>query len=163
MNRTSTTCVLIALLALLGGCRNNSTGRTDADDADAAVAARAALDDVGLIPQTRPPIADLPVPIAFKLIEPISRATQDGAMRQVDFTFQGRDDKSSVERFYLVQMPLKDWDLTGRRLERGRYELSFVKGVERCTIAITDRTTGAGRRTTIQMNLTPAPEAGEGN
>ncbi len=145
------------------GCMSNA-GKSDTEVADeraAAEAAEAAMDSVGLIPQTHPPIRDLPVPIGFKLIDEISRHDQSPERRVIDHIYQGRDEPVDVKRFYTMQMPLKDWEQTHARYAAGQHMLRFIKQGHAATINISDKLTFAGRRTTIHIEVNPrtAPPA----
>jgi len=107
----------------------------------------------GLIPQSRPPIPDVPVPIGFKLAEQISRNYESAGARFVDHTYEGHADKFQIERFYANQMPLKGWTLLGRQMVRGTFLMRFEKKDEYCEIRITTESTFTGERTQITVNI----------
>lgn len=156
MKKAMTILCLSAMLAFVTACETGgSTARSEQDDKDAAQASRAATNSLGLIPQTRPPFADLPVPIGFKLIEDLSRDHVTAGRRTVDHTYQGRDDKYEVERFYLTQMPLKDWKLMDRKMDGGRFRIRFARPAEQCEIQINDPQSLMGSRTTIHIMVNP--------
>ena len=157
MKHALTICILAITLAGLIGCQSGgATGRTDEDNAQAAEASRAAMNTLGLIPQTRPPFSDLPVPIGFKIVEPLSQDQLTANRRTIDHTYQGRDDKYAVERFYLIQMPLKDWELIDRKMDRGKFHIRFKNATEQCDIRLDDQSTLLGTRTTIHIKVVPA-------
>jgi len=145
------TC-LIVLAGLLGACESTgavaSATPADGETADPPRRAR-----VGLIPQTRPPIRDIPVPIAFKLAEEISRTYESGGVRTVDHTYVGRDDKFEVERFYAEQMPLKDWVAKSKRMERGVITQIYEKGDEMAQVEIRDAKGLTTNRSSVHITV----------
>jgi len=145
---------LIALVAGLGACA--SSGRETAGSTQGEQ--QAGPDRpmrVGLIPQSRPPIADLPVPIGFKLAESISRTYESGGTRTIDHTYEGRDDKFAVERFYAEQMPLKDWEAKSKRMERGVITQIYQKAGEMAEVRISDAKGLTTNRTSIHITVQP--------
>lgn len=134
--------LLIAPLATFAGCGGSgsaapmagSTGGapTEVDVPDRPLRA-------GLFPQTRPPIADLPVPVGFKMVEATSRHDVTGGIRTVDHTYKGRDDKTQVERFYHHQMPMLGWTVQDSDMVAGTHTLWFAKGSERCAVRISEQ------------------------
>ncbi len=91
---------------------------------------------VELVPQLRPYIPDLPVPIGFDLDEGKSRAFTAGGARYVDHLYKGSDDKFSVARFYKRYMPSNRWTLTTDLFLHGSIILEYEKETERCDIEI---------------------------
>jgi len=83
-------------------------------------------------------IADLPVPVGFKLDQGKSRNYSAGGFRFVDHTYKGKADKLAVKRFYERQMPISRWMLTMSMFVRGEIRLDFEKETERCLIVISD-------------------------
>jgi hypothetical protein len=107
----------------------------------------------GLVPMARPPIPDLPVPIGFKLVESISRSYESAGARLIDHTYEGRETKYDVDRFYRKQMPLKGWTMRSTQMVRGEHLLRFVKDTELCEVRITSRDAFGGQRTRITFNV----------
>jgi len=143
---------VIALAGLLGACESTAGPATPASiDGDAADPPRRAR--VGLIPQTQPPVPDIPVPIAFKLAEEISRTYESGGVRTVDHTYVGRDDKYEVERFYAEQMPLKDWVAKSKRMERGVITQIYEKGDEMAQVEIRDAKGLTTNRSSVHITV----------
>ena len=136
------------LIACEGTGAATATTGNNGDDA-----APAKLGRVGLIPQFQPPIADLPVPIGFKLAEKISRTYESGGTRTVDHTYEGRDDKFDVDRFYVEQMPLKGWKAKAKRMERGVITQTFEKDNELATVVISDAKGLTTNRTSIHITV----------
>jgi len=154
------TALCLTLGVCLGGCLGEPgpSGSTEADDIDVTRATEAAMDTVGLIPQTRPPIADLPVPVNFKIVDALSSDQKTDSGRTVDHVYQGRDDKFDVERFYVIQMPIKDWVQTNRRYQGGKFNLEFEKADEKCAIEIITRPGVPFQRTTISIKVHRMPQ-----
>ena len=92
--------------------------------------------EAGLIPQSRPLIADLPMPIGFKLVEATSQSIQSPGGRLIDQTYKGRDDRVEVERFYLRQMPIAGWTWRESTMIEGVQTLRFDKDAHRCVLSI---------------------------
>ena len=91
-----------------------------------------------LVAMARPPIADLPVPIGFDLVESTSRNFAAAGARYVDHVYKGSADKFAVGRFYKRQMPLERWALVTDMFVQGSITLDFEKDTERCRITVTD-------------------------
>ncbi|MCD6303525.1 MAG: hypothetical protein J7M21_01015 [Planctomycetes bacterium] len=91
-----------------------------------------------LLPMTRPPIADVPVPIGFHLDEGKSRNFAAAGARYIDHVYTGRADKFAVGRFYKRQMPINRWTLVTDMFVQGNIMLDFEKSTERCRITITE-------------------------
>jgi len=89
-----------------------------------------------LVPQARPPIGDLPVPIGFKLDENKSIDFIVAGSRFANHTYKGNADKLMVKRFYERQMPINRWTLTTAMFVGGDINLDFEKETERCRIII---------------------------
>jgi len=96
-------------------------------------------------------IADLPVPVGFKLDQGKSRNYSAGGFRFVDHTYKGRADKLAVKRFYERQMPINRWTLTMSMFVRGEIRLDFEKETERCLIIIGDGSLFHPVRIQVQM------------
>jgi hypothetical protein len=91
-----------------------------------------------LVSMSRPPIADLPVPVGFDLAESKSRNFAAAGARYVDHVFTGRADKFAVGRFYKRLMPINRWALVTDMFVQGDIMLDFEKDTERCRVTITD-------------------------
>ena len=91
-----------------------------------------------LVAMSRPPIADVPVPIGFDLKEGKSRNFAAAGARYVDHVYKGSADKFAVGRFFKRQMPISRWALVTDMFVQGDIMLDFEKDTERCRIMITD-------------------------
>ncbi len=152
------TSLLLGFFCLLGGC--SSSGPAAVTSQEAASASPAAPVS-GLVPRTSPPIADLPVPIGFEIVDAISRHYEAGASRYIDHTYKGAADRFAVEAFYKEQMPRNGWTGVQFRLVRGRMVLEFRKKMELATVEIASQDKWAVGRVT-EITLTLAPAAGSG-
>ncbi len=150
MTRAARWIVPLALAGCLAACQGGSgetattRGTTDANRPSTVA---------GLIPRSRPPIPDVPVPLGFELAEKISRNYESAGARFVDHTYEGRADKYEVERFYANQMPLKGWMMRGRQMVRGTFLMRFEKGSEFCEVRITSDSSFTGERTSINASI----------
>ena len=148
--------MLWAKLLACGLCACQSEG-PNAEPAGASATSSAADAQprarVGLIPQRQTPIADLPVPIGFKLAESISRDFESAGVRFVDHTYVGRDDKFEVERFYSEQMPQHGWVFQSKRMVRGDITLRYDKGQESAEVRIADASGLTTNRTSVQITI----------
>ncbi|MFA7236147.1 MAG: hypothetical protein WC058_04710 [Phycisphaeraceae bacterium] len=147
---------LLAMLLFFVGCESANTTSSDTtpatgggDDTRRSVTSGG----VGLVPRSRPPITDIPVPVGFKMAESISRDYESSGSRYIDHTYEGYADKIDADRFYAEQMPLKGWTIRGRQMVRGQYILRFEKGSEFCEVRIDSDLTLTGTRTTININV----------
>ena len=138
-------CIVTAL-ALFAGCQNSPM----AVDASSG-APRQAPPVTELVATSRPPIADMPVPIGFKIDEDKSRDYAPGGGRFVDHTYQGGARKLAVKRFYQRQMPVSRWTLTMAKYVRGEISLDYEKEAERCRITISDG--GLFHKTSIRLEV----------
>jgi hypothetical protein len=91
-----------------------------------------------LVSMSRPPIADLPVPLGFDLAEGKSRNLAAAGARFVDHVYTGRADKFAVGRFYKRLMPINRWALVTDKFVQGEIQLDFEKDTERCQVTIMD-------------------------
>ncbi len=128
----ATMCAVMALTMCVG-CQNEAT----AIDASTG-APRQAPPVTELVARSRPPIADLPIPIGFKIDERNSRDYSPGGGRFVDHKYKGSAPKLAVKRFYERQMPVSRWVRTMTKFVRGEISLDFEKETERCRITISD-------------------------
>lgn len=88
--------------------------------------------------QAQPPIADLPVPAGFRLLEGRSRNFTAAGARYADHVYHGWADKFAVARFYKRQMPISRWALVTDMFVQGSIILDFEKDTERCRITVKD-------------------------
>ena len=88
------------------------------------------------VPQARPPIADVPMPIGFDLDEGKSRNYAVSGIRWVDHSYKGRGDKFRMKRFFEHYMQTYRWTMTSFIFAQGRMVLDFEKDPERCRITI---------------------------
>lgn len=156
LKNTAIGLCLFALLCLHTGCqtmgsssrRAPSSTATDPDGAGPSTLGRA-----GLVPQARPPIPDIPVPIGMKMIEDISRNYESADARFVDHTYQGREERADVARFYRTHMPVNGWTTRGSRMVRGTYVLMFEKDSEFAEVRIESDSTLTGQRTSVNVSV----------
>ena len=138
-----------------GSSGSGGTASTTDTKASAQPAGRpGAMARASLIPQSRPPVADLPVPVGFVIAESISRSYESAGSRYVDHTYQGRADKLDVERFVREHLATKSWTLRTSQMIRGEIRLKYEKGSELLDVNIsgTDRPI-LGQSTTLNYNL----------
>jgi len=95
-----------------------------------------ASENPDLIPQSRPLLPDVPLPMKFELVESDSHEWTDGQLRYVHHLFKGSEDLQSVLRFYEKQMPIHHWTLQEKQLIRGRTEMDFVKSTEKARVSV---------------------------
>lgn len=126
-------CVAAALL--LAGCSSNSSPQTVDTSGGAYREVSAPADE--LIAQRQAWIADVPVPMGFKLDESHSRNFAAGGARYVDHLYKGKADKFAVARFYKRQMPVVRWVLVTDMFVQGENIMDFEKDTERCRIVVT--------------------------
>lgn len=150
----------IALAVAGTGC--TATGDAQATDKPATKSdtASAPLTLADLLPLNRPPIADLPVPNGFMLVESISRSYDWGSGRVVDHTYEGRAEKQEIERFYARQMPAQGWTRASTETVRGSSRLEFTnpRG-ERCAIELADIPQPRIFAGNVRINTTILPAA----
>jgi hypothetical protein len=137
--------LVAALWMVLPGCNNGSLGGGLGGSGGGSSSAGAAPDGAGtvgplpeLVSMSRPPIADLPVPVGFDLAESRSRNLAAAGARFVDHVYTGRADKFAVGRFYKRLMPINRWALVTDKFVQGEIQLDFEKDAERCQVTITD-------------------------
>lgn len=151
-----------AALTLLVGCRG-SVFQGDSDDGVAAGVTMKAGEQETLVPQSRPPIEDLPVPIGYELDTADSRSYEANRSRLVDHVYRGPASKEDVEHFYRRLMPLNGWRFRGMQKRGEEVMLRFDKDSQWCDVSIRpwNRLFGGGTsiHATIQT-LTP-PGASE--
>ena len=130
--RNLTTWLALAAAAWLCGCNNTNT--VDASSG----APREVQPAYELVAQSRPTIADLPLPVGFDLDEGRSRSFSAAGARYVDHVYYGKDDKFALARFYKRQMPVNRWTLVTDMFVQGDIMLDFEKDTERCRVIITE-------------------------
>lgn len=123
-----------AALVLVCGCASLNIGGGGGGETSAAPAAVP-----GLAPNDALPIADLPIPAGFQLVDKESGNWDAyGGVRLVDHLYKGREDKLEVRKFYEDHMPTYQWQLVSATFTQGSFFLSFQKDNERCLISISD-------------------------
>lgn len=153
--RMTASLLTVALAAMSAGCTAAGNEPLAAGKSETTPAP---LTQADLLPQNRPPIADLPVPVGFKLVESISRSYDWGGGRVVDHTFEGRAEKLELERFYLRQMPALGWMRANAQQVRGTSQLEFTNThAERCSIDIADVAQPRTSTTGVRITLTVLP------
>lgn len=159
------------MLALLGAaCATGlvGCGELGGDDTDTVYGLTGDEDQgvtpaPGLVPQAQPPVEDVPVPIGFKLVEPMSRSLVTGGERKVEHTYQGRAEKFDVKRFYARQMPLSGWKLISEQFVSGEFALHFSKDEELAEVTLTSQSSWGRERTTVGVSIGPRSDAEAAN
>jgi len=124
--------LLVAVAVSAAGCNDRQTIDSSGG------APREVNPPLELVAQGRPPIADIPVPIGFKLDEGKSRNLAAAGLRWVIHLYKGGSNKYAVARFYRRQMPINRWTLVTDVFSQGALRLDFEKGNERCHVEVTD-------------------------
>jgi hypothetical protein len=84
-------------------------------------------------------VADIPIPVGFKVQESKSFAQANSQSRYVSHYYKGRSPKERVAGFYLDQMTTNHrWSKESYRQYGGEIKMDFGKGNERCVITITE-------------------------
>jgi len=150
--------ILCLGVVMLAGCETSGGASGSAEDADR----QSRSSGVGLVPRVQAPIADVPVPVGFHLVEAISRHYTVGDQRFVDHTYEGRESKFDVERFYRERMPLKDWEPAGQQMVRGRFEQRYRKADELAEITVESSRNAFGmERTRVSITVRPGGSTAE--
>ena len=109
-----------------------------------------------LIPSPKPYESDIPIPEGFKLEE---RSMEDHATGQartyLRHAYVGHEDKFAVREFYREQMPLNRWALISDSALKGNFSMRFAKSSESCVVNIEDNGKTIGKKTTIQVMISP--------
>ena len=151
-------CSLLAAGLTLAGCSGfpGGSGDQSSDGADnGQPKAIAPTGGSGLVAQSEPPVADLPVPLGFKLDESRSRNYESAGVRFIDHTYRGDNaKKDAVAQFYRRQMSNKNWNLRGSQMVRGTVLLRYEKGDELCDVRIrSEKPTLGGRYVEVTINV----------
>jgi hypothetical protein len=127
--------VSVLAAAILGGCNKEPTTPT--------------------VVQASPTpfVADLPVPVKFKLVERLSENRSLPGRRLVKHIYEGDTSAMAVNNFYLQNMAQGNWELLEQRLDKGVYYLKYRKGPELCEIRIERMPTESGTHTQIRANI----------
>ncbi len=146
--------ILVATLACVccAGC--NNSGRIDTGGGDPR---EVQVPNVPA-PMARPPVADVPIPITFRIDQKNSTSVAVPGMRHVMHRYHGKSDKWAVGRFFKRHMPANQWTLEADRVIQGVVHLDFSKGSERCLIEIRD---AAWWKTQVDVQVYPARGAGD--
>lgn len=120
---------LVCVLAVLASSCE-TTGSSGAANRDPVQRA------TGLAPHYSPPVADIPLPRQFSLVESESFSSIAGTMRDVAHTYAGKADPLAVVRFYKDQMPANSWIPLGERFRGGEWSLHYQKDNETCQICV---------------------------
>jgi len=102
------------------------------------------------------PIADVPVPIGFKLQEGKSYAQVTGPLRFVKYYYVGRESTLPVVKFFKDNMPLNKWDFVSQDGPANEMTLKFTKSNEDCVIVIQ----GGSMHTKVWINIDPTGRNG---
>lgn len=133
---------LAVLLAVVGGCS----------------AAGPIAPSGPLRPMPDPPLADVPVPVGFRLQERSCEDWSSGAIRYVRHRYLGKADKYAVRKFYREQMPLLRWSAVSEGQVSGRHTLRFKRPKESCTITVSDADRDSARTGVIAIEVMIAPD-----
>lgn len=162
----SLACSLLAAGLALTGCSGfpgGSDGSSSEDSGNGKPKAIEPTGGSGLVAQSEPPVADLPVPLGFKLDEARSRDFEAGDVRFVDHVYRGQSaGKEAVARFYRRQMVNKGWNLRSSRMVRGVIEQKYDKGDENCDVSIRNHNPTLGRSfVEVTLNLYTTGQASD--
>lgn len=113
-----------------------------------------------LIPQSHPPVQDVPVPVGFKIVESKSNAYQTGNVRYVSHYYRGRKGKDVVADFFWEQMAETKWRREGIWKTRGVWRLHFSKGNERADVTIDENVWGTSTAHVSVFPVAMDPAAG---
>jgi hypothetical protein len=134
MNCGRITAGLMAL-ALLVGCNR------EAQTVDVSSGAPRMAEAVTEVPaQAGAPIADIPMPVGFKLDQEHSRNATAAGARFIDHVYAGDGDKRQVHMFFKRQMPISRWALMRDVFAQGSIQMDFDNSRETCRIVITEST-----------------------
>lgn len=140
MRLKSTPPAILALtlaLASLNGCSDSKNMQGD------------------LIVSASSPIADVPVPAGFTMIDDQSTSQVVGTTRTfVDHMYKGPDDLLPVVRFYRTQLPQKGWTNVDQAQMHEEISLRYAKGAEECLVTITPKKWY--KKTRIRIQIHPA-------
>lgn len=108
-----------------------------------------------ILANPKPPVADVPLPMEFVMVEERSRSytVPDTHQRFVDYLFLGKADKFRVADFYETQMPVSRWKLQQKQFAQGRATQDYKKDEEKCRLTIWDE---GHNKTYVHINITPA-------
>ena len=138
MRRQALLWMTVAVVAAAAGCSQSGSSSGVAPEGSAPAGPVPEL-----VAMSRPPIADMPVPIGFSLDEGKSRNFSAAGARYVDHVYKGRADKFAVGRFFKRQMPINRWTLVTDMFVQGDIMLDFEKDTERCRATVTDGSFGS--------------------
>ena len=134
--------LLAAVLVLAAGCpgpRNASgpaNGRNGATAPNGEKPNPRPVRSREPLPRSDPPLADIPVPLDFKLDGKASRNFASEGIRFVDHVYTGRGEMFELKRFYERYMPLSGWTQNTEIFAQNRIMLDFEKGGENCRVTI---------------------------
>lgn len=117
VHAASALLLTVAFVAGPGGCAAPATAGNNPDEAE-------------LEPHARPPVADLPIPTDFALIEEVSRSYEARGVRLIDHVYHGQASPVQLERFYRKQLPGRGWAFQNAQMVRGMRLLRFEKDEE---------------------------------
>jgi len=89
-----------------------------------------------LVAKAASPIADVPMPVGFKMKESNSRSWNSGSLRFVDYLYSGSGGRVPAVEFFEKQMPISGWVSLSKQFTQGRSTLDFAKADEKCRIII---------------------------
>lgn len=101
-------------------------------------ASSAGEDAEALQPHARPPVADLPIPDGFALLDEQSHAFESPGVRFINHTYRGRASKVQLERFYRKHLPARGWEFRNAQMTRGTHTLRFEQDDEVLDVLIAD-------------------------
>ncbi len=95
-----------------------------------------------LIPDSRSPVSDVPVPAGFTMMsDSTSKVVTADQMRVVDHRYHGGDGVLPVANFYRDELPQRQWTLVDQTQPNGKeVTLHFQKSKEDCTVTVTKHT-----------------------
>lgn len=95
-----------------------------------------------LIPDSKSPISDVPVPAGFSMKEDsTSQVISSSSLRMVNHRYAGSDDWLEVVAFYRAQMPTREWTFVDQTQPPSKeISLHYSKRNEDCRVTVTKRT-----------------------
>lgn len=72
---------------------------------------------VGLVAQTHEVVAEVPIPIGFKIVEDKSREWKTDGFLYTEYLFQGKSTLSDTVVFYRSQLRTNGWNLAGEQMD----------------------------------------------
>ncbi len=115
-----------------------------------------AAEPMRLMAKQRAPVADLPVPMGFRIMEDESEDAYTGRRRlYLRHVYAGSGEPFAVRNFYRDRMPQYKWQLVNAVFAAGTHSMVFQKGQESCTVAISRSKSGWKSGIRVQIIIMP--------